>query len=55
MMISRRHSWSTLGLPAFTRSDLASKVRYSVLRALNIHGHVPGSILVVEGAVTQAI
>jgi hypothetical protein len=51
----RRRSWSAIGLPAFTRSELLSKVRCSVLPALDIHGYLPGSTLVVEGAVTQAI
>jgi hypothetical protein len=51
----RRRSWSAIGLPAFKRSELLSKVRCSVLLALDIHGYLPGSTLVVEGAVTQAI
>jgi hypothetical protein len=51
----RRRSWSAIGLPAFTMSELVSKVRCSVLPALDVHGYLPGSTLVVEGAVTQAI
>jgi transposase len=51
----RRRSWSAIGLPAYTRSELLSKVRCSVLPALDIHGYLPGATLVVEGAVTQAI
>jgi hypothetical protein len=51
----RRRSWSAIGLPAFTRSEPLSKVRCSVLPALDIHGYLPGSTLVVEGAVTQAM
>jgi hypothetical protein len=51
----RRRSWSAIGLPAFTRSELVSKVRCSVLPALDVHGYLPGSTLVVEGAITQAI
>jgi hypothetical protein len=51
----RRRSWSAIGLPTFTRSELLSKVRCSVLPALDIHGCLLGSTLVVEGAVTQAI
>ncbi|CAD0091816.1 unnamed protein product [Aureobasidium vineae] len=51
----RRRSWSAIGLPAFTRSELVSKVRCSVLPALDIHGYIPGSTLVVKGAVTQAM
>jgi hypothetical protein len=50
----RRRSWSAISLPAFTRSELVSKVRCSVLPALDVHGYLPGSTLVVEGAVTQA-
>jgi hypothetical protein len=33
----RRRSWSAIGLPAFTRSELLSKVRCSVLPALDLH------------------
>ena len=51
----RRRSWSAIGLPAYTRSELLSKVRCSVLPALDIHGYLPGATLVVEGAVTQAM
>jgi hypothetical protein len=51
----RRRSWSAIGLPAYTRSELVSKVRCSVLPALDINGYLPGATLVVEGAVTQAI
>lgn len=51
----RRRSWSAIGLPAYTRSELASKVRCSVLPALDIHGYLAGATLVVEGAVTQLI
>lgn len=51
----RRRSWSQIGLPAYTRSDLVNKVRCSVLPALDVHGYLYGSTLVVEGAVTQAI
>jgi hypothetical protein len=51
----RRRSWSAIGLPAFTRSELVSKVRCSVLLALDVHGYLPGSTLIVEGAITQAI
>jgi hypothetical protein len=51
----RRRSWSAIGLPAFTRSELLSKVGCSVLLALDIHGYLLGSTLVVEGAVSQAI
>lgn len=48
----RCRSWSAIGLPAFTRSELLSKVRCSVLPALDIYRYLPGSTLVVEGAVT---
>jgi hypothetical protein len=51
----RRRSWSAIGLPAFTRSELLSKVRCSVLPALDIRGYLPGSTLIVEGALTQAM
>ncbi|KAI4850121.1 hypothetical protein E4T44_02934 [Aureobasidium sp. EXF-8845] len=51
----RRRSWSATGLPAYTRSELVSKVRCTVLPALDINGYLPGATLVVEGAVTQAI
>jgi hypothetical protein len=51
----RRRSWSAISLPAYTRSELVSKVRCSVLPALDIHGYLPGATLVVERAVTQAI
>lgn len=51
----RRRLWSAIGLPAYTRSELLSKVRCSVLPALDIHGYLPGATLVVEGAVTQAM
>jgi hypothetical protein len=42
------------GLPAYTRSELVSEVRYSVLPAPYINVYLSGAILVVEGAVTQA-
>lgn len=51
----RRRSWSQIGLPAYTRSELVNKVRCSVLPALDVDGYLYGSTLVVEGAVTQAI
>ena len=51
----RRRSWSQIGLPAYTRSELVSKTRCSVLPALDVHGYLYGSSLVVEGAVTQAM
>jgi hypothetical protein len=51
----RRRSWSAIGLPAYTRSELLSKVRCSVLLALDIHRYLPRATLVVKGAVTQAI
>ncbi|KAI5211373.1 hypothetical protein E4T38_01308 [Aureobasidium subglaciale] len=51
----RRRSWSAIGLPAYTRSELVSKVQCSVLPALDFSGYLPGATLVVEGAVTQAI
>lgn len=51
----RRRSWSQIGHPAFTKSELINKTRCSVLPALNVDGYLPGSTLVVEGAVTQEI
>ncbi|CAD0055223.1 unnamed protein product [Aureobasidium pullulans] len=51
----RRRSWSQIGLPAYTRSELVNKTRCSVLPALDVHGYLYGSSLVVEGAVTQAM
>jgi len=51
----RRRSWSAIGLLAYTRSELVSKVRCSVLPAPDVNGYLPGATLVVEGAVTQAI
>jgi transposase len=51
----RRRSWSQIGLPAYTRSELVNKTRCSVLPALDVNGYLYGSSLVVEGSVTQAI
>lgn len=50
-----RRSWSAIGLPAYTMSELVSKVQCSVLPALEINGYVPGATLVVESAFKQAI
>jgi hypothetical protein len=54
-VLFRRRSWSQIGHPAYTRSELVSKTRCSVLPALDIDGYLPGSTLVVEGSVTQEI
>jgi transposase len=54
-VLFRNRSWSQIGLPAYTRSELMNKTRCSVLPALDIHGYIPGATLVVEGAVTQAM
>jgi transposase len=54
-VLFRRRSWSQIGHPAYTTSELVSKTRCSVLPALSIDGYLPGSTLVVEGAVTQEI
>jgi len=54
-VLFRNRSWSQIGLPAYTRSELTNKTRCSVLPALDIHGYLPGAALVVEGAVTQAL
>ncbi|KAI5269516.1 hypothetical protein E4T47_06998 [Aureobasidium subglaciale] len=43
---------SLIGHPAFTTSKLVSKTRCLVLPALDINGHLPGTTLVVEGAIT---
>jgi hypothetical protein len=51
----RKRSWSQIGLAAYTRSELVNKTRCLILPALDINGYLPGSTLVVEGAVTQAI
>ncbi|KAI5234950.1 hypothetical protein E4T42_09785 [Aureobasidium subglaciale] len=52
-VLFRRRAWSQIGQPAFIRSELSTKTRCSVLPALDINGYLPGSTLVVEGAVTQ--
>ena len=54
-VLFRNRSWSQIGLPAYTRSELMYKTRCSVLPALDIHGYIPGATLVVEGAVTHAM
>jgi hypothetical protein len=54
-VIFRRRSWSAIGLGAYTRSELLSKVRCSMLPALDIYGYLPRATLVVKGAVTQAM
>ena len=54
-VLFRRRSWSQIGNPAYTRSELVSKTRCSVLPALDIDRYLTGSTLVVEGAVTQEI
>jgi hypothetical protein len=54
-VLFRRRSWSQIGHPAYTTSELVTKTRCSVLPALDIDGYLPGSTLVVEGAVTQTI
>jgi len=54
-VLFRRRSWSQIGHPAYPRSELVSKTRCSALPVLNIDGYLPGSTLVVEGAVTQEI
>jgi hypothetical protein len=54
-VLFRSRSWSQIGLPAYTRSELTNKTRCSVLPALDIHAYLPGATLVVEGAVTQAM
>ncbi|KAI4767725.1 hypothetical protein E4T52_17132 [Aureobasidium sp. EXF-3400] len=54
-VLFRRRSWSQIGDPAYTRSELVSKTRCSVLPALDIDRYLTGSTLVVEGAVTQEI
>jgi len=51
----QQRSWSAIGLPAYIRPELLSKVRCSVLPALNIHKYLPRATLVVEGAATQAM
>ena len=48
----RRRSWSQIGLPAYTTSELVNKTRCLVLPALDVDGYLYGSSLVVEGAVT---
>jgi len=54
-VLFRQRSWSQIGHPAYTTSELVTKTRCSVLPALDIDGHLPGSTLVVDGAVTQMI
>ncbi|TIA28579.1 hypothetical protein D6C78_10679 [Aureobasidium pullulans] len=54
-VIFRRRSWSQIGLPAYTRSELVGKTRCSVLPALDVYGYLYGSSVVVEGTVTQAM
>jgi transposase InsO family protein len=49
----RNRSWSHIGLLAYTRSELVSKVRCLVLPALDVDGYLARSTLIVEGAVTQ--
>lgn len=51
-VLFRRRSWSQIGSPTYTRSELVCKTRCSVLPALDINGYLPGTTLVVEGAVT---
>lgn len=51
----RKRSQSQIGLLAYIRLELMSKVRYSVLPTLDVNGYIPRSTLVVEGAITQAI
>jgi hypothetical protein len=48
----RRRSWSAIGLPAYTTSELVNKARCSVLRALTVNGYMPEVTLVLEGSVT---
>jgi hypothetical protein len=49
--IFRRRSWLAIGLPAYIRLELVSKVRCLVLLALDINGYLPSITLVVEGAI----
>ena len=51
----RRRSWSLIGLPTYTRSELVLKVKYSVLLALDIHGYLPSATLLVGGSIDQAM
>jgi transposase len=48
----RRRSWSAISLPTYTRSELLSKVRCSMLPALDIHRYLPRATLIVKGVVT---
>jgi len=54
-VLFRNRSWSQIGLPAYTRSELTNKTRCSVLPALDIHGYVPGATLIVGEGVAQAV
>jgi hypothetical protein len=51
-VLFRQWSWSQIGHPAYTRSKLVSKTRYSVLPALDIDGYLLSSTLIVKGSVT---